>query len=80
VNTRVDVGAVRHDPNWTKFQQAYQTAKYTPQVPNWAPFRQLAADTLNFVMSDCGSDVKSSLDKLANQFTDELKRQNVYGG
>jgi multiple sugar transport system substrate-binding protein len=80
VNTKVDLGAVRHDPHWTTFQQAYQTAKYTPQVPNWAPFRQLAADTLNGVMSDCGSDVKGSLDKLANQFTDELKRQNVYGG
>ena len=62
------------------FQQVYNTAKYTPQVPNWAPFRQLAADTLNAVMADCGSDLKGSLDKLANQFTDELKRQNVYGG
>jgi multiple sugar transport system substrate-binding protein len=80
VNTKVDLGAIRHDPRWTTFQQVYQSAKYTPQVPNWAPFRQMAADMLNFVMSDCGSDVKSSLDKLANQFTDELKRQNVYGG
>jgi len=31
-------------------------------------------------MADCGSDVKGSLDKLAAHFSDELKRQNVYGG
>jgi len=80
VNTKVDLGAIHHDPRWSVFQQVYNTAKYTPQVPNWAPFRQLAADTLNAVMADCGSDLKGSLDKLANQFTDELKRQNVYGG
>jgi multiple sugar transport system substrate-binding protein len=58
----------------------YNTAKYTPNVPNWAPFRQMAADVLNGVMSDCGSNVKGSLDQLAAQFSDELKRQNVYGG
>ena len=80
VNTRVDLGAVRHDPRWKTFQQVYNTAQYTPNVPNWAPFRQLAGDGLNSVMADCGSDVKGSLDKLAAQFSDELKRQNVYGG
>jgi multiple sugar transport system substrate-binding protein len=80
VNTKVDMGAIRSDPRWTTFQQAYASAKYTPPVPNWAPFRQLAADSLNSVMADCRSDVKGSLDKLAVQFSDELKRQNVYGG
>src|SRR6266545_2781513 len=80
VNTRVDLAAVRSDPRWKTFQQVYNTAKYTPNVPNWAPFRQLAADVLNGVMADCGSDVKASLDRLAAQFSDELKRQNVYGG
>jgi multiple sugar transport system substrate-binding protein len=80
VNTRVDLGKVRSDPRWTTFQQVYASAKYTPPVPNWAPFRQMAADGLNSVMADCGSDVKGSLDKLAAQFSDELRRQNVYGG
>jgi multiple sugar transport system substrate-binding protein len=80
VNTKVDLGSVHHDPRWSVFQQVYNTARYTPQVPNWAPFRQMAADVLNALMADCNSDVKTALDKLANQFTDELKRQNVYGG
>jgi multiple sugar transport system substrate-binding protein len=80
VNTKVDMGAVRRDARWKTFQDVYNTAKYTPNVPNWAPFRQMAADSLNGVMSDCASDVKGSLDKLATQFSDELKRQNVYGG
>jgi multiple sugar transport system substrate-binding protein len=48
-------------------------------VPNWTPFRQMAADTLNAVMADCGSSVKAALDKLAGQYTAELKRQGVSG-
>jgi multiple sugar transport system substrate-binding protein len=80
VNTRVDLGAVRGNPLWKTFQQVYNTARYTPPVPNWAPFRQMAADVLNGVMADCASNVKASLDTLAAQFSDELKRQNVYGG
>ena len=81
VNTKVDVGAIRTDPRWKTFQHVYATdSTYVPSVPNWAPFRQMAADTLNGVMANCGSDVKGSLDKLAAQFAAELKRQNVYGG
>jgi multiple sugar transport system substrate-binding protein len=81
VNTRVDLAVVRRDPRWKTFRQVYDTAsEYAPAVPNWAPFRQLAADTLNSVMADCGSDARSSLDKLAARFSVELKRQNVYGG
>jgi multiple sugar transport system substrate-binding protein len=80
VNTAVDIGKVRHDPRWRTFQQVYDTASYTPSVPNWAPFRQLAADSLNTVMANCGADVKDALDRLAVQFSVELKRQNVYGG
>jgi multiple sugar transport system substrate-binding protein len=80
VNTKVDVGTVRSDPRWKTFQQVYPSARYTPSVPNWAPFLQLAGDSLNAVMADCGSDVKGSMDKLAAQFVSELKRQNVYGG
>jgi multiple sugar transport system substrate-binding protein len=81
VNTKVDMGAVRHDPRWRTFQQVYSAdSVYAPSVPNWAPFRQMSADVLNGVMANCGSDVKAALDKLAGQFTAELKRQNVYGG
>jgi multiple sugar transport system substrate-binding protein len=81
INTKVDVGAVRKDPRWATFQQLYNSAGgYMPSVPNWAPFRQMAADALNAVMADCGSDVRSAMDGLAAQFSVELKRQNVYGG
>ncbi len=81
VNTKVDLGAVRHDARWRTFQQVYdQNSVYVPNVPNWAPFRQMSADVLNAVMANCASDVKASLDKLAGEFTTELKRQGVYGG
>jgi multiple sugar transport system substrate-binding protein len=81
VNKRVDLGAVRQDRRWTTFQRVYDTAsEYAPAVPNWAPFRQMAADSLNGVMADCSSDVKGALDKLAAEFATELKKQNVYGG
>jgi multiple sugar transport system substrate-binding protein len=81
VNTKVDLGAVRHDPRWRIFQQVYNTASvYAPSVPNWSTFRQMSADSLNGVMSNCATNVKAALDKLASQFAAELKRQNVYGG
>jgi multiple sugar transport system substrate-binding protein len=80
VNTKVDMAAVRHDPRWKTFQQVYDAAsEYAPSVPNWTPFRQMAADTLNAVMADCGSNVKAALDKLAGQYAAELKRQGVSG-
>jgi multiple sugar transport system substrate-binding protein len=81
VNTKVDMAAIRQDPRWATFQQLYNSAGgYMPSVPNWAPFRQMAADALNAVMADCGSDVRSAMDALAARFSVELKRQNVYGG
>jgi multiple sugar transport system substrate-binding protein len=81
VNTKVDLATVRKDPRWATFQRLYNTAGvYLPSVPNWAPFRQLAADALNAVMADCGSDARAAMDQLAAQFSVELRRQNVYGG
>lgn len=78
VNTTVDMGKVRQDPRWKTFQDFYNTAGvYTPSVPNWAPFRQTAADGLNAIMANCGSDVRQGLDKLADQLGAELRKQNV---
>jgi len=78
VNTTVDMGTVRKDERWSVFQQAYDTAGvYTPNVPNWAPFRQVAADGLNAVMADCASDVRQSMDRLAGQLGAELSKQDV---
>jgi len=74
----VDMGAVRQDPRWKTFQQWYDRAGvYVPSVPNWTPFRQMSADTLNAVMSDCHSNVQQELNRLAGQFAAELKRQHV---
>jgi len=81
VNKEVDLTKVRQDRRWSVFQQVYDSAGvYTPSVPNWTPFRQISAESLNAVMADCGSNVKQALDKLAGQFSAELKRQNVLAG
>ncbi|HEU4424864.1 MAG TPA: sugar ABC transporter substrate-binding protein [Pilimelia sp.] len=78
VNKDVDMGTVRQDARWKVFQYVYDTAGvYTPNVPNWAPFRQISADGLNAVMADCASDVRQSMDKLADQLGAELERQKV---
>ena len=78
ISKDVDMAAVRRDPRWKTFQQWYdQAGVYVTSVPNWTPFRQLSADTLNAIMADCGSDVKADLDKLASEFAAELKRQHV---
>jgi multiple sugar transport system substrate-binding protein len=80
VNKLVDMGKVRQDPRWRVFQQVFDSATYAPSVPSWAPFRQMSADVLNGVMANCGSDVRAAMNKLAAQFSTELKRQNAYGG
>jgi multiple sugar transport system substrate-binding protein len=81
VNKEVDLAQVRQDQRWRVFQQVYDsTGVYTPSVPSWTPFRQISAESLNAIMSDCGSNVKQQLDKLADQLSAELKRQNVLAG
>ena len=78
VNKDVDMGTVRQDARWKVFQTVYDAAGvYTPNVPNWAPFRQISADGINAVMADCAADVRQSMNKLADQLGAELKRQNV---
>ncbi|GIG62197.1 sugar ABC transporter substrate-binding protein [Longispora fulva] len=77
VNTTVDLGAVRQDPRWKVFQEAYKAAVYTPPVPNWAPFRQTTADAMNAVYANCGTSVKTAMDDLAGKLSDELKKQNA---
>jgi multiple sugar transport system substrate-binding protein len=81
VNKTVQMSQVRKDTHWQIFQRIYdQSSEYAPNVPSWTPFRQDAANTLNSVMADCGSNVQAQLDTLAATFTDELKRQQVYAG
>jgi multiple sugar transport system substrate-binding protein len=81
INTSVNLGAVRKDPRWKTFQDLYNRAgRYTPSVPNWTPFRQISADSLNAIMANCDSNVKQELDKLSGQMATELKRQGALAG
>jgi multiple sugar transport system substrate-binding protein len=78
VNTQVKLSDVRKDTRWQVFADIYQqVGRYTPAVPDWTPFRQLSADSINAIVADCGSDTKAELTKLAGQFAEELTKQGV---
>jgi multiple sugar transport system substrate-binding protein len=78
VNSKVDMSSVRKDTRWKLFADVYQSVgQYVPVVPDWTPFRQDAADTLNAIVANCASDPKAELDKLATKFNDELTKQNA---
>jgi multiple sugar transport system substrate-binding protein len=78
VNAKVDMAAVRKDTRWQLFADIYQSAgRYVPVVPDWTPFRQESADTLNAIVANCGSDPKAELGKLAATFNDELSKQGA---
>lgn len=80
VNKDVDMASVRKDPRWQVFQKVYdESGVYTPPVPNWAPFRQTAADAINAVMADCGADPQAGMDKLATQLGELLSKQSALG-
>ena len=77
-NTKVNTESVRNDPRWTEFGEwLSQDARYIPRVPDWTPFRQDSANTLNAIASDCGLDVKAQLDKLNDDFTSLLTKQGA---
>jgi multiple sugar transport system substrate-binding protein len=80
VNSKVDMATVRKDTRWKLFADIYQSVgKYVPVVPDWTPFRQASADTLNALASNCSLATKPELDKLAQKFTDELTKQGAKG-
>ncbi|GAB4005791.1 hypothetical protein GCM10029992_54680 [Glycomyces albus] len=76
VNATVDMAEVRTDERWQTFQQIYQeSGRYVPNVPEWTPFRQMAAETFNTVASDCEADPAAELGGLADEFAEELEGQ-----
>ncbi|NRQ38311.1 sugar ABC transporter substrate-binding protein [Nonomuraea sp. NN258] len=77
VNTGVDLASERQDPRWKVFQDAYADAVYAPPVPNWAPIRQTSADAINTVWADCSADVKTAMDGLNTELTQELQSQKA---
>lgn len=80
VNATVDMAEVRTDERWQTFQQIYQeSGRYVPNVPEWTPFRQMAAETFNTVASDCEADPAAELGGLADEFAEELAGQGAAG-
>jgi multiple sugar transport system substrate-binding protein len=78
VNTKVSMASVRQDTRWKLFADIYADgARYVPIVPDWTPFRQAAADTLNGIVADCSSNVDTALAKLADTFAQELSKQGA---
>jgi multiple sugar transport system substrate-binding protein len=80
VNSELKLADVRKDARWQVFDTIYkQGGRYVPSVPEWTPFLQGAAATINTVVADCGADVAAELTKLAGTFTQELTKQGVAG-
>lgn len=78
VNSDVDMSKVRTDPRWQMFEKLYEeNGRYVPAVPNWAPFLNSSAETLNTLISDCSLDVADQMKKLDEKFTAELKAQEA---
>lgn len=75
VNANLNMMDVRTDERWQVFADAYSTARYVPNVPNWTPFRQMQGETLNTIWSDCNADVQGLLEDLDETMTAELESQ-----
>ncbi|PWI10791.1 sugar-binding protein [Streptomyces sp. NWU339] len=80
VNTKVDGATERKDPRWDTFQQVYnESGRNAPALPNWATIRQISAEGLNGVVSDCARDVTKAMGDLADEFDAELEKQEAKG-
>jgi multiple sugar transport system substrate-binding protein len=80
VNSEVKLGDVRKDTRWQTFEKIYKDGgRYVPSVPEWTPFLQGAATSINAVVANCGADVKAEMSKLASTFSQELNKQGVAG-
>ncbi|SDN63214.1 ABC transporter substrate-binding protein [Allokutzneria albata] len=78
VNSKVDVNAVYNDPRWSTVAKVYaESARPFPNVPNFQPFRQQTAETLNALFARCGTDIRAELGKLAANLNKELKSQGM---
>lgn len=80
VNADVKMSDVRKDTRWQIFEDIYKNGgRYVPSVPEWTPFLQNAANSINAVVANCSADVKSEMSKLAGTFGQELQKQGVAG-
>lgn len=78
VNTEVVMSDTRTEEDWQTFADLYdENGRYVPAVPNWTPFLDASANTINALMSDCSLDTATEMAKLDAAFTDELESQGV---
>lgn len=78
VNKKVDTKKVYNDERWALFADLYaQKARYVPQVPNWTPIRQTAADGFNRILANCNSNIEAELKETNGKVAAELAKQNV---
>jgi multiple sugar transport system substrate-binding protein len=81
VNKNVDMDAVMKDQRWTDNLKLYnENGRYMPHVAGWTALRQSSAETVNKVVSDCGSDPKTELDALNEKFSETLKKNDALAG
>ncbi|WP_344233500.1 sugar ABC transporter substrate-binding protein [Kribbella hippodromi] len=78
VNKTVDISAVRPDPRWKLYADAYREhGRYAPSIPNWTVVRQSTADTVNALIADCGLDTGAELKKLDQKLGEALGQQGI---
>ncbi len=79
VNKNVDVKAVYQDERWETFAKLYnEQGRYVPQIPNWTPVRQVAADGFNRIFADCNSDISAELKTIDGKVNAELANKTCW--
>lgn len=78
VNKTLEAGAVRNDPRWKVFQDAYTAdSKAFVWSINFQPIRQALGEGINKMMSSCTSDLDGGLKSLDQAINAELKSQDL---
>ncbi len=79
VNSDIDAATVYNDPRWGVVQDALKDSSQAfPSAINFVPIKQAAAESLNKIVSDCGTDnIASGLKELDTAITTELQSQNA---
>ncbi|MCX4908174.1 sugar ABC transporter substrate-binding protein [Streptomyces sp. NBC_00878] len=79
VNSSLDAAEVRGDDRWKAVQEQYDNdSRAFPQDIDFTAVKQTAAEGLNKIFADCGSDnIASGLQQLDKDITSELEAQDL---
>ncbi|NDL56530.1 ABC transporter substrate-binding protein [Phytoactinopolyspora mesophila] len=78
VNQNVDIVEVTGDERWGIVQDSYiADSKPFPWSIDFLPFRQILADGMNAMASDCNSDIEAGLAAIDEQFQAQLESQDL---